>query len=166
MLPRRPAAPPAPAPPAPTPTPTQTPTSTPTATPTRTPTSTRTPTPTRTHTPTPTATGTPVPGCIGDFTGPGNLPDGFIHIDDVQVMAYHWGSEIGEPLYGAVWDLNTNGRVDIEDVQRISARWNTDCNQWALPRAPQTTGLSALSLVVDATPVSYTHLTLPTSDLV
>ena len=135
-----------------TPTPTQTPTSTPTATPTRTPTSTRTPTPTRTHTPTPTATGTPVPGCIGDFTGPGNLPDGFIHIDDVQVMAYHWGAESGEPLYEAIYDLNSNATVDIVDVQTIGGRWNSDCNQWALPRRPETSGLNALSLVVEGAP--------------
>jgi hypothetical protein len=86
---------------------------------------------------------------VGDFTGPGNLPDGYIHIDDVQVMAYHWGAELGEPLYGAIYDLNSNATVDIVDVQTISGRWNSDCNQWALPRAPQTSGLNALSLAVE-----------------
>ncbi|HQV30072.1 MAG TPA: hypothetical protein PKZ61_18425, partial [Thermoflexales bacterium] len=127
-----------------TPLPTHTPTPTPSSTPTRTPTSTRTPTPTRTPTQTPTATGTPVPGCVGDY-----VLDGYIHIDDVQVIAYHWGSETGEPLYGPAYDLNTNGRVDIQDVGTVSARWNTDCNQWALPRAPQTFGLDTLSLAVE-----------------
>jgi hypothetical protein len=97
-------------------------------------------------------TGTPSPGCVGDYTGPGNLPDGYIYIADVQTIAYHWSALPGDPLYGVIYDLNMNERVDVLDVQTVAGRWNTDCNQWALPRAPQTSGLNALSLVVEGGP--------------
>ncbi|MBX7214451.1 MAG: hypothetical protein K1X39_10615 [Thermoflexales bacterium] len=120
-------------------TPTQTPTPTPTSTPTRTPTPTRTNTPTRTATPTPTATGTPVPGCQGDF-----VANGYIQIDDVQTIAYHWGTEPGDALWSAIYDLNANARVDILDTQWVAGRWNTDCNTPLRPAAPTTAPLLAL----------------------
>ncbi|HQV28290.1 MAG TPA: hypothetical protein PKZ61_09360 [Thermoflexales bacterium] len=134
-------------PPPRTATPTPTATSTPTLTPTPTPTQTRTPTPTRTATPTPTATQTPAPGCIGDYTGPLNLPDGFIRIDDAQYSAYRWNSTTGDGLYQARLDFNTSGRVDAGDVQVVAARWGTDCNQW--PNRPVAGGAAhALSVQV------------------
>lgn len=113
--------------PTPAPTFTPTPTLTPSATPTRTPMATRTPFPTRTPSPTPTATGTPIPGCVGDFTGPGNLPDGYIGLDDVFEIVSRWNSAVGDALYQPRFDLNSNGRVDAEDIQRVAARLNTSC---------------------------------------
>ncbi|MEO6063514.1 MAG: hypothetical protein ABIQ99_16405 [Thermoflexales bacterium] len=115
--------------------------------PTGTRTQTRTPTPTRTATPTPTATQTPSPGCIGDYTGPQNLPDGFIRIDDAQYIAYRWNSTTGDGLYQPRLDFNTSGRVDAGDVQVVAARWGTDCNQW--PNVPAAGGAAnALSVKV------------------
>ena len=106
----------------PTPTPTRTPTPTPTQTPTNTPTPTATATPTRTPTP------TPVPGCIGDFTGTGGQPDGYIRIDDVQTIAFHWNTELGQPGYDPLYDLDGSGRVEVLDVLNVANRWNRDCN--------------------------------------
>ena len=127
-------------PPPRTATPTPTATSTPTSTPTPTPTQTRTPTPTRTATPTPTATQTPSPGCIGDYTGPLNLPDGFIRIDDAQYIAYRWNTSTGDGLYQSRLDFNASGRIDAGDVQVVAARWGTDCNQW--PNRPAAGGVA------------------------
>ena len=119
-------------------TPTPTLTSTPTHTPTATPTQTRTPTPTRTATPTPTATQTPSPGCIGDYTGPQSLPDGFIRIDDAQYIAYRWNATTDHGLYQPRLDFDISGRIDAGDVQVVAARWGSDCNQW--PNAPALAG--------------------------
>ncbi|MBK8833337.1 MAG: hypothetical protein IPO29_00285 [Anaerolineae bacterium] len=93
-----------------------------------------------------------MPGCVGDYTGPFNVPNGYIQVDDVQMIAYRWSAQFGDPLYETWFDLNSENGVDIADVQTIAGRWNTDCNQWALPRAPQTAGLNALSLVVEGGP--------------
>lgn len=69
-----------------------------------------------------------MPGCIGDFTGTGGQPDGYIRIDDVQTIAFHWNTELGQPGYDPRFDLNHNDHVEILDVQTVANRWNRDCN--------------------------------------
>jgi hypothetical protein len=119
-----------------------TPKPTATARPTITPSPTPSPTPTATPIPTPT----PRPGCIGDFTGAGNQPDGHIRVDDVQTIAFRWDATTGNPRYEARFDLNNNARIDTLDVQTVASRWNTTCSNWP-SRASENAAASAPQLV-------------------
>lgn len=63
------------------------------------------------------------PACVGvDFNG-----DGKVEIQDLAIFALHYGTVLGQPLYGTRYDLNSDGKVDILDLSIFALQYGKTC---------------------------------------
>jgi hypothetical protein len=59
-----------------------------------------------------------VPGMLGDISG-----DGYVDVDDLLVLAGHWGSSLGGPGFDLACDLNGDGVVNVVDLLILAEDW-------------------------------------------
>lgn len=87
------------------------------------PTDTATPTPseTTTLTSTPTETPTPLPDCP-DVTG-----DGWVTVFDILAIAFRIETQEGDALYNVRFDLNRDGRIDLQDLRIAADQFGARC---------------------------------------
>ena len=56
--------------------------------------------------------------------------DDFVNIVDIQIVAGKWNSQIGDPLYDPICDVNDegkgDGRIDIVDLQLVAWWWHKE----------------------------------------
>jgi len=54
--------------------------------------------------------------------------DGDVDIIDIQLVAAHWNTKVGDPNYDAKYDVDNEGQgdgdIDIIDIQLVAAWWN------------------------------------------
>ncbi|MFQ5593417.1 MAG: hypothetical protein ACE5HA_04645 [Anaerolineae bacterium] len=50
-----------------------------------------------------------------------------VDLDDIQATAARWGADSGDPGWDARFDLDGDGDVDVIDVMRVAAAWQTWC---------------------------------------
>lgn len=62
------------------------------------------------------------PELVGDV----NL-DCVVDNADVQLVVVHWGATDGQAGYSAHYDLDPNGRIDIQDLMLIISEWGHHC---------------------------------------
>lgn len=61
----------------------------------------------------------PILGCT-DFDGSGQVT-----VDDIQAVAGHWNQRWGDPGWDDRFDLDHNWRVDMLDIMRVAAAWES-----------------------------------------
>ena len=52
-----------------------------------------------------------------------------VDIIDVQMVAYAYGSSVGDDNYNPAYDVNDNGQIDIVDVQTVAYNYGWTCDQ-------------------------------------
>ncbi len=77
--------------------------------------------------------GSSVIGALGSApvasTCPNLLPPQVVGIEDIQLIAAHFGEQQGGTGWNPQFDLNADGQIDVVDVMIVSAFWNTSCEQ-------------------------------------
>lgn len=63
-----------------------------------------------------------VPEACPSFASPAT-----VGVEDLQVLAAHWGARAGEPGWDDAFDLDGDGDVDMVDIGRTVAAWGRRC---------------------------------------
>ena len=58
---------------------------------------------------------------LGDVNG-----DGYVGIDDIYLVASHFGREAGDPEYNRVYDLNGDGYVGVDDIFTVAKHFGEE----------------------------------------
>ncbi len=53
--------------------------------------------------------------------------DGPVSIDDLSLLALHFGSQLGQPAYGAQFDLNDDGAINVADLSIFALQYGRTC---------------------------------------
>lgn len=48
-------------------------------------------------------------------------------IIDIQLVAAHWNTQVGDPNYVPFYDSEHDCDIDILDIQRVAAHWGESC---------------------------------------
>ncbi len=56
-----------------------------------------------------------------------------VDMQDVALVALHWGAEKGDPEYDPVYDVDDDGDIDIFDIQLVVGAWGHTCTQSVEP---------------------------------
>ena len=74
--------------------------------------------------------------CIGDFGGPGGIPDNHVDFEDLMIFAMAYGSTPSDANWNPICDLYLDGKIDFEDLMIFAMHYGDDCGGCTLPSAP------------------------------
>jgi parallel beta-helix repeat protein len=58
---------------------------------------------------------------LGDVNG-----DGYVGIDDIFLVATHFGRELGDPYYYRIYDLNGDGYIGVDDIFTVAKHFGQE----------------------------------------
>lgn len=67
-----------------------------------------------------------LPGCTNGLLGDVNC-DCTVNMTDLQLVASHWQTQVGDANYDARYDLNHDGVISVSDVQLVAAHLGQHC---------------------------------------